>query len=140
MDQPATTTEPSGIMTFTTKHGVLLLCLCLGLIFGIITPLMVENTARTDTEFCQALPSRIPLDDPPLSPADAVTTLSALRTEYKLSNKAQLFTSFYMIFAVQNGQIELTYPKHARRYPENAQQTALADIYSHCGIDHEHTH
>ena len=48
-------------MTPPTKRATVILCLCLGLIFGITLPLSVENTRLTDRDFCQALPTRLPL-------------------------------------------------------------------------------
>ncbi|ALE18962.1 hypothetical protein AL705_04120 [Lawsonella clevelandensis] len=118
---------------FTTKRATLVLCLCLGLIFGITLPLSVENTRLTDRDFCQALPTRLPLDTTPSTPADAVSTMASLRSTYHLSNKAQLLTSFYMIFAINHHNIFNEYPHHTH-YLTRAEKTALHDIYQHCGL------
>lgn len=120
-------------MTPPTRRATLVLCLCLGLIFGITIPLSVENTRLTDRDFCQALPTQLPLNAAPRDPADAVSTMASLRSTYHLSNKAQLLTSFYMIFAINHHNIFNEYPHHTH-YLTRAEKTALHDIYQHCGL------
>lgn len=120
-------------MTPPTRRATVILCLCLGLIFGITLPLSVENTRLTDRDFCQALPTQLPLDTTPSTPADAVSTMASLRSDFKLSNKVQLFTSFYMIFAINHHNIHNEYPHHTH-YLTRAEKTALHDIYQHCGL------